>query len=201
MKKINKGTPYDVFDKFVKKNNPTKWEEIKNITYDMRLYMLCNEQDCLCGYSEIPLEAENTSSHIDHFVKQDINNKMIFDWNNLVVSTVDEDFGGKYKDNTYKINKDEYVQIFNPVVDDMSLFIEYYGDGSIVPSTGIDEKNYNKVDKTIKVFNLNYQPLKNRRRDILRNLNDCSDLLEDEIRIAFKDVGFISLINWFLKRR
>lgn len=201
MKKINKGTPYDVFDKFVKQNNPIKWEEIKHITYDMRLYMLCNEQDCLCGYSEIPLEAENTSSHIDHFVKQDINNKMIFDWNNLIVSTVDEDYGGKYKDNTYKISKSEYVQIFNPVIDDMSLFIDYYCDGTIVPSTGIDEKNYNKVDKTIKVFNLNYKPLKNRRKDILRNLNDCSDLLEDEIRIAFKDVGFTSLINWFLKRR
>ena len=121
MRKLNKGIPYKAFSEFVTENRPTSWDEIKHLTYDMRLYMLCYEQDCLCGYSEIPIGAENTESHIDHFVKQEHDCQKIFSWDNFVVSTVDEDFGGKYKDNTYRIQKNEYALIFNPVFSKVCL--------------------------------------------------------------------------------
>lgn len=106
MRKINKFAPYEDFVRHILKNKPSKWDEIDGaLKFNMRLYMLTNEQDCLCGYSEIPLEAENTSSHIDHFIKREYDNTKIFDWDNLITSAIDEDFGGKYKDNTYKIQK------------------------------------------------------------------------------------------------
>ena len=63
------------------------------------------------------------------------------------MSTIDEDFGGKYKDNTYKIEKDEYAQIFNPVVDDMSQFIEFSGNGEIVPLKGLEVSTISKIKK------------------------------------------------------
>lgn len=137
MRKINKGKPYAAFSEYIENKNPKEWKEIGDLKYDMRVYMLFYEQDCLCGYSEIPIEPENTESHIDHFVKQEYDSNKIFDWNNLIVSTIDEDFGGKYKDNTYKIKNSDYPHIFNPVIDDMSQFIEYSGNGEIVPIKGL----------------------------------------------------------------
>lgn len=199
MRKINKGEPFEEFARFVNQNKPTIWEDILHMTYDLRYYMLLYEQDCLCGYSEIPLEAENTSSHIDHFVKRDIDSRKTFDWSNLIVSTIDEDFGGKYKDNTYRIKAYEYQQIFNPVVDDMSQFVGYLGDGKMIPSEGLSDEITNKVKKTIEVFNLNCTSIKNRRKDILLQLNLCKDVPKEEIRKAFASVGFTSVLDWFLK--
>ena len=200
MRKINKFAPYEDFVRHILKNKPSKWDEIDGaLKFNMRLYMLTNEQDCLCGYSEIPLEAENTSSHIDHFIKREYDNTKIFDWDNLITSAIDEDFGGKYKDNTYKIQKKEYSQIFNPVIDDMTQFIEYSGDGSIIPQKDIDKINTDKVKKTIEVFNLKQTSLKNRRKALLDSVQSCKDLTKDKVKQYFQSCGFISLIEWFLK--
>lgn len=199
MRKLNKGVPYEAFSEFVTKNRLTEWEEIASIREDMRLYILCYEQDCLCGYSEILLEAESSSSHIDHYYKRNLFPQKTFDWKNLIVSTIDEDFGGKYKDNTYKIQANEYDLIFNPVEDDMSQYIRYLGNGKMIPIDGLSQNITDKVEKTIEVFNLNCRSLKNRRRDFIYQLDNCKDLPKDEIKAAFASNGFVSVLNWFLK--
>lgn len=199
MRRINKGVPFDDFVKYLDKHKPSKWEELKGeLRYNMRLHILLYEQDCLCGYSEIPLDAENTSSHIDHFVKRDYDHSKIFDWDNLVVSAIDEDYGGKYKDNTYKIKQNEYAQIFNPTKDDMGQYIEYLRDGRIAPRDGIQDAINDKILKTIEVFNLNCRSLKNRRKQLLIELDSCSGLPKEELKHTFEKNGFISLINWFI---
>ena len=199
MRRINKGVPFDDFVKYLDKHKPSKWEELNGkLRYNMRLHILLYEQDCLCGYSEIPLDAENTSSHIDHFVKRDYDHSKIFDWDNLVVSAIDEDYGGKYKDNTYKIKQNEYAQIFNPTKDDMGQYIEYLRDGRIAPRDGIQDAINDKILKTIEVFNLNCISLKNRRKQLLIELDSCSGLPKEELKHTFEKNGFISLINWFI---
>ena len=199
MRRINKGVPFDDFVKYLNKHKPSKWEELNGeLRYNMRLHILLYEQDCLCGYSEIPLDAENTSSHIDHFVKRDYDHSKIFDWDNLVVSAIDEDYGGKYKDNTYKIKQNEYAQVFNPTKDDMGQYIEYLRDGRIAPRDGIQDAINDKILKTIEVFNLNCRSLKNRRKQLLIELDSCSGLPKEELKHTFEKNGFISLINWFI---
>lgn len=199
MRRINKGVPFDDFVKYLDKHKPSKWEELNGeLRYNMRLHILLYEQDCLCGYSEIPLDAENTSSHIDHFVKRDYDHSKIFDWDNLVVSAIDEDYGGKYKDNTYKIKQNEYAQVFNPTKDDMGQYIEYLRDGRIAPRDGIQDAINDKILKTIEVFNLNCRSLKNRRKQLLIELDSCSGLPKEELKHTFEKNGFISLINWFI---
>lgn len=198
MRKINKDTPLEQFTEFVKKKKPSIWDDLPpNLRFDMRMHMLVFEQDCLCGYSEIPLTEESNSSHIDHFVKRDDDNKKTFDWDNMIVSTVDEDFGGKYKDNTYKIKKNDYSQIFNPVIDDMAQYIEYSGDGSIIPKQNLDKKNNDKVIKTIEVFNLNNKSLKKRRAKLLSDLRNTKGIEKDKLIKYFQSQGFVSLIEWF----
>lgn len=200
MRKINKKQPLPKFGQFVSKNHPTVWDQLPSqIRAETRFCILCNEQDCLCGYSEMILEDDSTSSHIDHYYKRNLFPKKTFDWNNLIVSTIDEDFGGKYKDNTYIIKTEEYLQIFNPVVDDMSQFIEYSGNGEIVPLNSLSEEVINKVKKTIEVFNLNCTSLNNKRRDLIFQLDSCKGIPSDMIRSMFANQGFISVINWFLK--
>lgn len=200
MIRLNKQGPIRSFTEFVSKNKPTQWEQLPApISLECRLYILCNEQDCLCGYSEKPLEEDSSSSHIDHYYKRDLFTKKTFDWNNLIVSSTDEDFGGKYKDNTYKIKAEDYQLIFNPIVDNMSQYIEFSGNGEIVPLNGLSDNIINKVQKTIEVFNLNCKSLKNRRRDLLSQLDSCKDLPKHEIKKAFSACGFISVLNWFLK--
>ncbi len=162
------------------------------------MYMLAFEQDCLCGYSEIPLTENDNSSHIDHFIKREHDHKKIFDWDNMIVSTIDEDFGGKYKDNTYKIKKEEYSQIFNPTTEDMKQYIEFSEDGSINPQNNIDEKIKNKVMKTIEVFNLNHKSLKNRRRFLLEELRKCKNVPKESLLKFSQTRGFISLTEWFV---
>lgn len=202
MRRLNKQGPIPAFTQFVTKNKPTQWEQLPaHISAESRLCILCNEQECLCGYSEIPLEEDSTSSHIDHYYKRNLFNTKTFDWNNLIVSTTDEDFGGKYKDNTFKIKVSDYPSIFNPVVDDMSQYIEFSGNGEMVPLKDLSISIINKVKKTIEVFNLNCSSLKRRRRDLITVLNNCMDLPEDEIRKAFAVNGFASVLDWFLKTK
>lgn len=200
MRKINKGNPIEEFSDFVRKNKPTKWEDLDGkVRSKSRMHILLFEQDCLCGYSEMILD--ETNSHVDHYVKQEHDSSKIFDWNNYVVSTIDEDFGGKYKDNGYKIKKNEYSLIFNPVDEDMSLLIEYSGDGEMIPIEGIQDNEKTKVSKTIAVFNLNHNSLKAKRSGLLRQLNSCSDLPDNEIKSAFSNSGFVSVVNWWLSNR
>ena len=199
MRKINKGEPLAEFSRFLLRYTPSRWEELNGeLRYNIRLHILLYEQDCLCGYSEIPLDEENTSSHIDHFVKRDYDHSKIFDWDNLLVSAIDEDYGGKYKDNTYKIKQNEYAQIFNPTKDDMGQYIEYLRDGRIAPRDGIQDAINDKILKTIEVFNLNCRSLKNRRKQLLIELDSCSGLPKGELKHNFEKNGFISLINWFI---
>lgn len=198
MRKINKDIPLDEFTDFVKKHKPSKWDDLPpDLRFNMRMSMLAFEQDCLCGYSEIPLTEESNFSHIDHFVKREHDNKKTFDWDNMIVSTVDEDFGGKYKDNTYKIQKKDYSQIFNPVIDDMAQYIEYSGDGSIISKQNLDKKNNDKVIKTIEAFNLNNESLKKRRARLLSDLRNTKGIEKDKLIEYFQSQGFVSLIEWF----
>ncbi|MBE6322046.1 MAG: TIGR02646 family protein [Bacteroidales bacterium] len=200
MIRLNKQRPIQSFTEFVSKDKPTQWEQLPaKISAESRLHILCNEQDCICGYSEIPLEEDSSSSHIDHYYKRSLFPEKTFDWNNLIVSTTDEDFGGKHKDNKYKIKAKDYQLIFNPVVEDMSQYIEFLGNGEIVPLKGMPDIIINKVKKTVEVFNLNCRSLKNRRKYLMSQLESCKDLPKDDIKEAFAANGFVSVLNWFLK--
>ncbi len=122
---------------------------------------MTEEQNYQCGYTELLLELDD--SHIDHYIKRDIEADRTFDWNNLIVafgnsnSGVNPDFGAHYKDNRYKIKQHEYTEIFNPVEDDVQSYFYYNSFGKIEPLGTIeDERIKLKVLKTLEVFNLEH---------------------------------------------
>lgn len=199
MQKINKGEPIPEYQQWVNKNKTTNWDDLPStISCNVRSHILKNEQDDLCGYTELPLTMGN--SHIDHFRKRNGMGfeKLTFDWNNFVVASVDEDFGAKYKDGREsKLTKEDYNIIFNPVECGMDSFVQYETDGMMTPI----DKNNQRVWRTIAVFKLNHNSLKGQRKKIMLSVNSCYNggMSDDEIRNWLRKEGFPSVVEWKLK--
>jgi uncharacterized protein (TIGR02646 family) len=200
MRKINKRDPLPAFLTFKEKNPSANWdtfhEKAKDIYNATREMILMEEQNCLCGYTEIPFE-DFTDAHLDHFLKKSLSPKDTFNWNNLIAATLDDDFGANHKDKKYKIQKNEYGSIFNPVKDNVEHYFDYNFRGEIIPQANIGTLLETKVKKTIEVFNLNHETLKKRRALIINHIEDYKDLSKEEIRDALSNAGFVSVVNQY----
>jgi uncharacterized protein (TIGR02646 family) len=203
MRKINKRQPLPAFTAFKEKNPSANWDTLheeahKPIFNDARDLIVMEEQNCLCGYTEIPFE-EMIDASLDHFRKRATFPKLIFDWDNLIAATRNDDFGANYNDNKYKIKQNEYNCIFNPVEDAVENYFEYNYRGEIIPKHGIDETLKDKVKKTIEVFNLNHKKLVNRRMLIIKQIDNYSDSLKANLRAELSHSGFVSVVNQYTK--
>jgi uncharacterized protein (TIGR02646 family) len=88
MQRIIKTEPNFSFSNFIHRNNPQNWEELPiDIKNTAKEYILNNEQNGLSGYTEKPVTKK---SHIDHYIKRDINPRLTFDWNNLIVDEIND---------------------------------------------------------------------------------------------------------------
>jgi len=198
MRKINKSTPLPHFNGDNYKDDCQLWtcrncsqitfhNKYKDVYEETRLQILTDEQNQLCGYTEIYIN-ELEECHVDHYKKREFFSELIFDWNNLVVATKDDNFGANFKDNSYRIQREEYSEIYNPVVDDIPF--EYNQWGEIIEKDG-------KTKRTIEIFNLNCESLKRRRADIITTIQalkkDCASI--DDIRSSFDEAGFSSVIE------
>jgi len=202
MRKINKLIPLPNFNGSNYNNDCSLWtckncnqitfhNKYKNIYEDTRLQILVDEQNQLCGYTELYIN-ELEESHIDHYVKREFDQNLTFDWNNLIVATKDNDFGANYKDNTYCIQRNEYNTIYNPVIDD--IIFEYNEWGEIIEEEG-------KIKRTVEIFNLNYKPLADRRKSLIKQIEDYKKggLSNEEIASTLNTYGFTSVLEQELK--
>lgn len=197
MQRITKGEPVTSFVTYSTNNPGANWEafhrDAKESYQECRLQILLEEQDCLCGYTEICINEVN-DAHLDHYRKKSIFPALTFTWSNLIAATLDSDFGANYKDSVYKIKENEYPNIFNPVEEDVQDFLYYNQRGEIEPKSTITDELKIKVIKTIEVFNLNHPSLKNRRETIIRQIRGCAGLSSEEIAKAFSNSGFKSVV-------
>jgi uncharacterized protein (TIGR02646 family) len=208
MRKIDKQKPLPCFDDF-KRNNPgADWNHnfskpnlpSYECYKESRETILMEEQLFLCGYAELLIEDEK-SSHIDHYIKRSLDNTKTFDWNNLIVSCNDDDFGARYKDMKSKISLEAYLDIFNPVVDIVQDYFEYLANGEVISkSKGISQPLIERANKTIEVFNLNEKSLKSHRRDLIRMIESykSTELSILDIEKALENTGFQSVKEQYL---
>lgn len=202
MRRINKGVPIDCFANMIAKDKPINWNEFHakhQVVYnDIREYICIIEQDCLCGYTELPIN-DIQRSHVDHYRKKSLFTDMEFDWNNFVISVIDNNFGANHKDNNYCNCKEDYCQILNPIEDSCECYFEYTNLGEIEPKKGIEQSIQEKARKTIEVFNLNHESLTERRKTILSAIISVKDqLTNDMIQTALANNGFKSFIEYQL---
>lgn len=208
MRKINKDSVLASFTDFKNKNVGADW----NINFsrpgcpghptylETRLTILISEQDCICGYSEIPIENEQ-DCHIDHFRKRSMFPEHAFNWDNLIAACNDDDFGAKYKDNKSGIKKSDYREFFDPVVDSVQDYFYYNERGEVEPHPELSEPAMQaKAARTIEVFNLQDKSLISRRKSIIQQIKACSNgLSPEEVLEALKFVGFRSLIQQYTR--
>lgn len=73
------------------------WDDIHKSQlqiYENICEALLKEQNNLCGYTELPLN----NKHIDHHHKRVLYPEKCFCRDNLIMATLDDDFGARYKD-------------------------------------------------------------------------------------------------------
>ena len=195
MKKIEKKRPPEFFQQFLKKRKPKAWNDIAEIRARMRAFILDEEQRGQCAYTELTLSDSPDSSHIDHFKKQSDRffPKNRFDWNNLLVSTNNENYGAKWKDKT--IRKKDYNKLVNPTNESPNEYLYFSATGHV------EQKNDSpKGHFTIDTFNLNHPALIEQRKIVANTVSQMStQFSEDElvtligkfestIRTIYKDI-------------
>ena len=202
MRKINKRTPIPGFNGNNFNNSCNNWsdfhEDHKDIFEESRSVILTDEQNQLCGYTEIYIN-DLKDCHIDHYKKKSMFPELTFEWNNLIVATKDSNFGANYKDNKSGIQKNNYGNIFNPVIDNVENYFDYTTWGEVTPKTAISEVENQKAIKTIEVFNLNHNSLKDRRKNLISMIGSYGEIAKVDILTALDKLGFRSVINQVLE--
>jgi uncharacterized protein (TIGR02646 family) len=144
MKKINKSEEPSSLTKFKRKNSSNKWEDIhteqSQSIYEDCLLQCMDDQNYLCGYTEIKFE---DNYHIDHFIKRDISPRQTFDWQNMIAAVHDSKFGADFKDKTVEKNDynkrlKKYNHILNPVTDNIEGRFIFSTNGVIEPANRND---------------------------------------------------------------
>jgi len=197
MQRIVKTEPNFSFSNFVHRNNPQNWDQLPvDIKNESKEYILNTEQNGLSGYTEKPILKK---SHIDHYIKRDLNPRLTFNWNNLIVDEINDLYGARYKD-THIHHLNQYTTILNPVIDDAENFFYYSNSGIIEPKLDLPSPLKEKAKNTIQIFNLNHPDLVNKRQGIFKNIENYQNQLENEIIFEYlSKFGFHSLLKQELK--
>jgi uncharacterized protein (TIGR02646 family) len=184
----------------VAKQRGWNWDEFTQ--QDHQGYLQCRqqasaEQGLLCAYTELPLYGKGITVHLDHYKKKSIYPNLTFEWNNIVCAVRDSRFGANHKDRMVNGANAEtvYTSILNPMKDDAQSYFYYDIEGVMHPKLGLNAEQQALAQESIRYFNLNETMLVSRRRALILQLQDCSDLPDSEIRGAFADYGFTSVLE------
>lgn len=204
MRKIKKLAPPENLAKYVRQENPQKFEEIHHSRYYPELYGECveqlkTEQDNLSGYTEKPLK---NGVHVDHYRKQALFNTqdMVFGWENMIADEHNSGYGADYKDKMVTM-REEYAKLINPVLDDPHHYLTYMDEGIVKPVDGLSVQDREKAEKTIEVFNLRHPLLKELRERAIKMVKEykAQGLNDAEILEALHDFGFTSAVEYALQ--
>lgn len=196
MRKLTKGEPHEAIKDF---EGQQEWALSIDFHRIWRELILTIEQDGLSGYTEVPLRMDD--SHIDHFYKRSLFLHKVHSWDNLVVDTIDETYGAKYKDKNIRIATDN-IKVINPVREDPNRFFRYKVDGRIVSRDTLSEEERDRANYTIDVFNLNEPSLVDRRKELLSiDLNAYGNVSLAQLKVWLKDFGFPSVLEQMYNER
>lgn len=205
---INKDTPLEEFNDFIRFEHPQTWADIHNSKRFPDLYRHCfehisfKEQNSLGGYTERLLTGVKRT-HIDHYKKKGLNwsKDVTFDWDNLIAEEYNANYGACFKDK-YTSDIRDYENLLNPVVDYPEKLMDYLPNGDLKPKTGLSANDKKKVEFTIERFNLNHKTLCEERKGIIRMiLNDYKQLSDEDIKEALNGCGYPTVVDWCIEIR
>lgn len=210
MLRINRSTERaDAFHQFVKRKNLKTWSDFNGYPAEKIALReeLSRDQKYLDGYTEQSLyKAGNGKVNIEHFRCWAKFNwqEECYNYYNYVIANKIKNFGGDYKDN--HIQKEDYDIIFNPIAEDMSLYVEYdLGSGKISARRELDESIRLRVLKTIEVFNLCHDTLNASRKSSIDEIialltpEVVSQFDKNEIKSWFADRPYPTMVEWVIE--
>lgn len=197
MRHIHRGEPLAEFQRYVEKESPKDWESFSKEMYE--LYVTCRkvlmeEQGNISGYTEMPLKK---NLHIDHFKKQSLFPRQMFDWRNFVVDEKDKPYGADRKDESIVL-REKNEKLINPVEEDPHLFFTYQRNGNLIPVDSLSDKNRERAIFTIEVFSLNHEILRRKRLDMMCFVENyvAGGLSMAEVKSALTECGFPSVLEY-----
>lgn len=208
MRQIRKTkTDISKFNAWAKENNLREWQEFSapsspyfNAYKATRDYIGIIEQSCLSAYTEKPL---GSKIHIDHFRKRNLYPNLTFDYANFLVDDQNDNYGACYKDKSSSATTatfDGKERIFNPASENMTDYVEFLLNGTMIPKQNLAVDIIKRVKETIRVFNLNHKSLKDTRKDIINLVMTYrkAGITPEDIKKYIEDSGFPTTINWAL---
>ena len=163
------------------------------------LYVTCRkvlmeEQGNISGYTEMPLKK---NLHIDHFKKQSLFPRQMFDWRNFVVDEKGKPYGADRKDESIVL-REKNEKLINPVEEDPHLFFTYQRNGNLIPVDSLSDKNRERAIFTIEVFGLNHEILRRKRLDMMCLVENyvAGGLSMAEVKSALTECGFPSVLEY-----
>jgi uncharacterized protein (TIGR02646 family) len=122
----------------------------------------------LCAYCERALELWPGCSSIEHIIPKTANPQVTFQYTNLVLCCLDKNTCNLHKKGQHFAGFDATGRFSQGFISPTQLRCEtsfvYGRDGSIRPSEQADEPD---ATQTLRILNLNYEPLKTERREHL----------------------------------
>lgn len=197
MRHIHRGEPLAEFQHYVEKEEPKDWESFSKKMHE--LYVTCRkvlmeEQGNISGYTEMPLKK---NLHIDHFKKQSLFPRQMFDWRNFVVDEKGKPYGADRKDESIVL-REKNEKLINPVEEDPHLFFTYQRNGNLIPVDSLSDKNRERAIFTIEVFGLNHEILRRKRLDMMCLVENyvAGGLSMAEVKSALTECGFPSVLEY-----
>lgn len=146
---------------------------------------LLEEQYQLCCYSELRADQEGLGYHIEHIENKRQNPGRTFDFSNLAASALTstddlsafkaqglEVFGGHASGKQKSVDITRFISCYQP---DCQHYFAFLSDGRVVPRLGLDEKERDSAEYTIRLLNLNSSYLITKRRQWWTELEDLYD--------------------------
>ena len=154
-------TEPDSFSQWKKCNGGASWNDFSQKSPEHKRELkeqLITEQLGMCCYCELMLN----DSHIEHLKPQSIYQQEMFVYGNLLASCNSNDSCGHKKGKWYE------PEMVSPLHKDCEQHFTYTLDGRIIPS----DKEDTRASETIEHLRLNCPKLKDRRRSIIKALEN-----------------------------
>lgn len=136
----------------------------------------------LCAYCERALELGPGTSSIEHIIPKTANPQVTFQYTNLVLCCLDQNTCNLHKKGQHFSGCDvtgRWSQGFiAPTQRRCETSFVYGRDGSVSPAERADEPD---ATQTLRILNLNHEPLKTERRDYLTAIDTAISSMGDQL--------------------
>lgn len=139
------------------------WKDLDHTHRTSIWQSLEHMQGLRCAYCEDRL-SQKREPHIEHFYRRSSHPERTFDWTNLFGSCSCQHTCGKAKDNQ-RARADELIK---PDVEDPEHYLHFQSNGEVGIRANLTPQEKLRAERTRDAFNLNYPPLRAKRREAAR---------------------------------